>query len=99
MTLKEITSEMMKPRNLSTIIERKKEEFDDLLNTFQTASYWDGEGATDGEPKVAETKAEIESFFEKAIRESVEEALREVESTALITEPNEFESWVKEFMK
>lgn len=84
MTLKEIASEMTKVRNLSTIIEKKKDEF---------AFFLDGMGFSNKEIEV------ILPQYEKAIRESVEEALREMENTGLITEPNEFESWVKEFMK
>lgn len=88
MTLKEIGKEMLKVRNLSTIIEKKKEEF--LRDRI---------------------KIQAVDFLEKAIRESVEEALREVRPGSA---PNyydatfvevfgraieEYDSRVKEFMK
>ena len=64
-TLKEIASEMMKPRNLSAIIEKKKEAF---VEEFENIAIECG----------LSTENDVKSFLEKAIRESVEEALLEV---------------------
>ena len=86
MTLKEIGKEMVKYRNLTTIIEKKKEEW--------TMSH----GIT------------TPDFIEKAIRESVEEALRKVRPTKADMEfgilaraynkcVDAFDYRVKEFMK
>lgn len=86
MTLKEIASEMTKVRNLSTIIEKKKEEF--LRDRI---------------------KIQAVDFLEKAIRESVEEALREVIVFKKVGTKNYMEGYedamkdlyarIKEFMK
>ena len=83
--------------NLSQIIERKKEEFLDL--------YWERGKYSERElgPK------SYTDFIEKAIRESVEEALREVKPEGkflntvyfdnLSSYKTEYKDRVKEFMK
>ena len=94
MTLKEIGKEMVKYRNLSTIIEKKKEEFEkDYKKQIESEL---GELAVSG----------IKYFLEKAIRESVEEALRWVKPVAGYNDSfgayyyeGELEERIKEFMK
>lgn len=107
MTLKEIGKEMLKVRNLSTIIEKKKEEFE-KSNRCSCADLDDIEAVC---PAHGLKAIRYKRFLEKAIRESVEEALREVRPGSA---PNyydatfvevfgraieEYDSRVKEFMK
>lgn len=66
--------------SLSTIIEKKKKEFRKKCHT---------------EPKFFGDITWIDTFLEKAIRESVEEALREVRGLGI----PDFDNRVKEFMK
>ena len=69
--------------NLSQIIERKKEEFDATF--ISPTSMW----ATNLTGDKWYHKQDVRLFLEKAIRESVEEALREVA-------PKEIKSKIKE---
>lgn len=94
--------------NLSQIIERKKEEFEksDLKNRIVESDKF---YRLHGFPEYAgET---VQSFLEKAIRESVEEALREVRPEDYMAKElceseggygmclDDLDSRVKEFMK
>ncbi len=85
--------------NLSTIIEKKKEEF---VEKYYVDGHFGGSCFSGWEDTGDEIR---DTFLEKAIRESVEEALREVrpEENYTVTNFNvclkEFDSRVKEFMK
>lgn len=74
--------------NLSQIIERKKEEFDesDWIAVCEITSF-------------SIMLAKQSKFLEKAIRESVEEALQEVIDIDGYKETLKMSSRVKEFMK
>lgn len=89
--------------NLSQIIERKKEEFDATF--ISPTSMW----ATNLTGDKWYHKQDVRLFLEKAIRESVEEALREVRPKGtgkdgdyidgFIGCLSAYDSRVKEFMK
>lgn len=65
---------------LSTIIEKKKEEFDEKFESFIEYPVNDRPILAPCEYEdIVEMKGTLESFIEKSIRESVEDALREVQ--------------------
>lgn len=77
--------------NLSQIIERKKEEFDKGFSKCIVEF---------GDVYEITLNDELKDFLEKAIRESVEEALREVRPDSYyLTHSEKFDNRVKEFMK
>lgn len=76
---------------LNEIIERKKEEFDENFPDLGWCLRTD--------IGVNPSKNRVKSFLEKAIRESVEEALREVIDIDGYKETLKMSSRVKEFMK
>lgn len=85
---------------LSKIIEKKKEEFDTYVyaNSLECGGY-------DDSGMLQEDIEKVQSFLEKAIRESVEEALRDVRPQPSYSKTNwktcldEFDVRVNEFMK
>ena len=89
--------------NLSQIIERKKEEFrkgiGHSIDWAISAAHEDYCVSYDN-CNCLTLYDELNDFLEKAIRESVEEALREVRPDSYyLTHSEKFDNRVKEFMK
>lgn len=89
--------------NLNTIIERKKEEFEKSMTCIDECK--NGFYEDIGCPAHGEDAIKAKKFLEKAIRESVEEALRDVRPQPSYSKTNwktcldEFDVRVNEFMK